>query len=177
MCFLKNCLKECVLHKDDENVVRGFQEAGLLWVVSHWASWPVYRGHQVMRLPTHPALTRQEAELELHSALAACPSASEGSPLSRAKGLASPAPGLWPYTSPGRKWKVKVAQSCPTLCDPMDYTVPGILQATILERAAFPFSRESSQPMDRTQVSCIAGGFFTIWATREAPQLTKPLQF
>ena len=40
---------------------------------------------------------------------------------------------------------MKVAQSCPTLCDPMDYTVHGILQARILEWVAFPFSRESSQ--------------------------------
>ena len=54
--------------------------------------------------------------------------------------------------------KVKVAQSCPTLCNPMDYTVQGILQATILEWAAFPFSRGSSQPKDQTQVSHIAGG-------------------
>ena len=57
--------------------------------------------------------------------------------------------------------KVKVAQSCPTLCDPMDYIVPGILQARILEWVAMPFSRGSSKPRDRTQVSCIAGGFFT----------------
>ena len=41
---------------------------------------------------------------------------------------------------------VKVVQSCPTLCDPPDYTVCGILQATILEWVAFPFSRGSSQP-------------------------------
>ena len=40
-----------------------------------------------------------------------------------------------------------------------------ILQARILERVAMPFSREPSQPRDRTQVSCIAGGFFTAWAT------------
>ena len=46
------------------------------------------------------------------------------------------------------------------LCDPMDYTVPGILQARVLEWVAFPFSRGSSQPGDRTQVSHIAGGFF-----------------
>ena len=64
--------------------------------------------------------------------------------------------------------KVKVSQSCPTLCDPMDYLVPGILQARILEWVAFPFSRGSSQPRDQTQVSHIAGGFFTSWATREA---------
>jgi len=57
-----------------------------------------------------------------------------------------------------RKWKV--AQSCPILCDPMDYTVRGILQARILEWIAFPFSRGSSQPRDWTQVSCTAGRFF-----------------
>ena len=64
--------------------------------------------------------------------------------------------------------KVKVAQSCLTLCDPMDYTVHGILQARILEWVAFPFSRGSSQPRDWTQVSSTAGRFFTSWATREA---------
>ena len=65
------------------------------------------------------------------------------------------------------KWKVKVkvTQSCPTLCDPI---VHGILQARILEWVAFPFSRGSSQPRDRTQVSHIAGRFFTSWATRVA---------
>ena len=57
--------------------------------------------------------------------------------------------------------EVKVAQLCPTLCHLMDYTVHGILQTRILEWVAFPFSRGSSQPRDRTQVSCIAGGFFT----------------
>ena len=51
------------------------------------------------------------------------------------------------------KVKVKVTQSCPTLWDPMDYRVHGILQARILEWVAFPFSRGSSQPRDRTQVS------------------------
>ena len=57
--------------------------------------------------------------------------------------------------------RVKVAQLCLTLCDPMDYTVHGILQARILEWVAFPFSRGSSQPRDRAQVSHVAGGFFT----------------
>ena len=56
---------------------------------------------------------------------------------------------------------VKVAEWCPTLCDPMDYTVHGILQARIWEWVAFPFSRGSSQPGDQTLVSHIAGGFFT----------------
>ena len=59
---------------------------------------------------------------------------------------------------------------CPTLCDPMDYTVHGILQARILEWVAGPFSRGSSQTRDQTQVSRIAGGFFTTWATREAQE-------
>ena len=56
---------------------------------------------------------------------------------------------------------VKVAQSCPTLCDPMDYTVHGILQARTLEWVAFSFSRGSFQPRVSTRVSYIAGGFFT----------------
>ena len=54
-----------------------------------------------------------------------------------------------------------VAKSCLTLCHPMDYTVNGIIQVRILEWAAFPFSRGSSQPRDQTQASHIAGGFFT----------------
>ena len=57
--------------------------------------------------------------------------------------------------------KVKVAQSCLTLCDPMDYTVHAILQARILEWVAVTSSRGSSQPRDRTQVSCVACGFLT----------------
>ena len=63
--------------------------------------------------------------------------------------------------------EVKVIQSCPALCDPMDYSllgssIHGILQTRILEWVAIPFSRGSSQPRDQTQVSCIAGRFFTI---------------
>ena len=66
-----------------------------------------------------------------------------------------------------------VAQSCLTLCSPMDCSLPGspvhgILQARILEWVAISFSRESSWLKDRTQVSCIASGFFTVRATREA---------
>ena len=66
--------------------------------------------------------------------------------------------------------EVKGSQLCLTLCDPMNYAVHGILQARILEWVAFLFSRGSSQPRDWTQVSCIAGGFFTSWGTREAQQ-------
>ena len=71
---------------------------------------------------------------------------------------------------------MKVTQSCPTLWDPIDYTVHGILQARILEWVAFPFSRGSSKPRDRTQVSYIAGGFFTRWATREALSFQRDMQ-
>ena len=57
--------------------------------------------------------------------------------------------------------KVKGTWSCPILCDPIEDTVHGILQARILEWVVFPFSRGSSQPRDQTQLSHIAGGFFT----------------
>ena len=63
------------------------------------------------------------------------------------------------------KWK---SLSHVTLCNPMNYMVHGILQARTLDWVAFPFSRGSSQPRNRTQVSCIAGRFFTSWATRKA---------
>ena len=71
-----------------------------------------------------------------------------------------------------KKGKVLVAQLCPTLCDPMDCSLPGssihgILQARTLEWVAVPFSRGSSGTSDPSQVSCIAGRFLTIWVTRE----------
>ena len=73
------------------------------------------------------------------------------------------------------KSKSEVAHSCPTLCDPTDCSLPGssvhgILQARILEWVAIPFSRGSSQARDWIQVSHIAGGFFTSWATRKAQE-------
>ena len=99
---------------------------------------------------------------------------------------------------------VKVAGWCPTLFDPMGYTVHGILQARVLTWVAIPFSRGSSKPRspvlqadslpaeppgkpkntgvgslsfssrycrpkNQTGLSCIVGGFFISWATREAP--------
>ena len=71
----------------------------------------------------------------------------------------------------------EVAQSCPTLCDPVDCSPPGssahgILQARILEWVAISFSRGSSRPRDRTQVFHIAGRCFNLWAIREAQFLT-----
>ena len=77
-----------------------------------------------------------------------------------------------------KRKKVLVIQSCPTCCHPMDCSLPRscvhrTLQARILEWVAIPFSRGSSWPRDRTQVSCIASRFFAISATREAPILHK----
>ena len=71
------------------------------------------------------------------------------------------------------KVNVLVPQSCLTLCDSMDCnllgsSVHGILPAKILDRVAISFSEGSSHPKDQTRISCIAGRFFTIWATREA---------
>ena len=63
--------------------------------------------------------------------------------------------------------EVKVTQLCMTLCDPMDYTVHGILQARILEWVAYHLSSGSSWPRNWTGASCIAGGLFTNWAIRE----------
>ena len=60
-----------------------------------------------------------------------------------------------------KKVKVKVAQSCLTLSDPMDSTVHGILQSRILAWVAIPFSKGILPNRDQTQVSGIAGGFFT----------------
>ena len=80
---------------------------------------------------------------------------------------------LWPTQSKALKWRSEVAQSCPTLCDPMDYSLPGssihgIFQARILEWGAISFSRGPSQLRDQTQVSCIVGRCFTVWATGES---------
>ena len=63
-----------------------------------------------------------------------------------------------------------VAQLCSTLCKPMDSLFMGILQARTLEWVAMPSSSRSSWPRDWSQVSCIAGGFFTNWATRQSQE-------
>ena len=73
----------------------------------------------------------------------------------------------------------EVTQSCPTLCDPMDCSLPGsslhgILQARVLEWVAISFSGGSSGHRDRTQVFCIPGRRFNLWATREGH--THPYQ-
>ena len=68
------------------------------------------------------------------------------------------------------KWS-EVTQSCPTLRDPMDCSLPhssihGIFQARVLEWIAISFSRGPSRPRERTQISCIVGRRFTVWATK-----------
>ena len=80
----------------------------------------------------------------------------------------------------------EVAQSCQTLCYPMEYNPPGssvhgIFQARILEWVAISFSRGSSQPRDWTQVSCIVGRCFNLWAKNSEwictyPWLSVPFQ-
>ena len=100
---------------------------------------------------------------------------------------------LWPCLSLGLEWKLtfsshwyfnyaKSLQSCPTLCDVMDCSLPGssvygILQARILEWVAMPFSRGSSQPRYRTSSLMpppLAGRFFTTSATWEASLIISP---
>ena len=72
-----------------------------------------------------------------------------------------------------RKKENEVTQSCPTVCDPVDCSLPGssvhgILQARILEWVAISFSRGSSRPRDQTQVFCIAGRRFrACWDLRD----------
>ena len=87
--------------------------------------------------------------------------------------------GIFPFNSAGfcslECMHASVAPLCLTLCDPMDCSPPdssvcGILQARIPEWVAIPVCRRSSWPRDRTQVSCIAGRFFTVRVTREAQQ-------
>ena len=94
---------------------------------------------------------------------------------------------FWGSILPTKGWCicilcVLVSQACPPLYNPADCSPPGssvhgILQARRLEWVAIPFSRGSSPPRGRTQVSCIAGRFFTVWAPREAPICTQDGQY
>ena len=90
----------------------------------------------------------------------------------------SPPPYMWQGWIDSPRVCVLVGQWCPTLCNPMNCSLPGssvhgILQARILEQVAISFSRGSSWLRDWTWVSCIASRCFNIWATREAPRFTK----
>ena len=80
--------------------------------------------------------------------------------------------GYWSKRKWVSEWVSEVAQLCPSLCDPIDCSLPGssvhgIFQAIVLEWIAISFSRGSSQPRNRTQVSLIVDRHFTVWATRE----------
>ena len=101
-------------------------------------------------------------------------------PLSKALSVQE---NLWFYGSLWTSWSKspvclrhssssEVTHLCPTLCDPVDCSLPGfsvhrILQARILEWVAISFSRGSSWPRDRTWLSCTAGRCFNLWATRK----------
>jgi len=89
------------------------------------------------------------------------------------KSSSRPAASLLPDVNRESELKVLVAQLHPTLCDPMDCSLPGssvhrISHARTLEWVAMPSSRGSSRLGDQTRVSCIASRFFTIRATRKA---------
>ena len=84
---------------------------------------------------------------------------------------------IWKQPISVKKWS-EVTQLCPTLCDPMDCSLPGssthgIFQARILEWVAISFSRGTSWPRDRSQVSCIVGRHFIVWATRDSLRLAS----
>ena len=76
----------------------------------------------------------------------------------------------------------EVAQSCPTLCNHMDYNLPcsfihGIFQARVLELVAISFSRGSSWPRDQMWASHTVGRRFTIWANREVQKKEQESKF
>ena len=89
--------------------------------------------------------------------------------LSLQRKMAPQCPIRYPLGKTQNAW-VKVTQSCLTFCDPMDYTVYGILPARILKWVAFSFSRGPSHPRGKTKISHITGGLFTSWATRETQE-------
>ena len=84
----------------------------------------------------------------------------------------------WSHWGTFSESKSEVAQSCPTLCDPMDYSPPGssihgIFHARVLEWVAISFSRESSWLREWALVSHVAGKHFTVWATREVSSVEE----
>ena len=114
----------------------GEEDVGLGWVQDLLQPLVLHEvGHQQVQAFIVGGLRRDELEHGLgHRA-----KWTRGGPVVSTQG--SPFPTL-------RQMKLKVTESCLTVCDPRDYTVHGILQARKLEWAAFPFSRGSSQPRD-----------------------------
>ena len=93
------------------------------------------------------------------------------SDINHSKSLYDPSPRVMENES-------EVAQSCPTLCSPMDCSLPGssvhgIFQARVMEWVAISFSRGPSWPREWNQVSRIAGRCFRVWATRESPRVME----
>ena len=111
---------------------------------------------------TNPVISRQDDHLTQ-------PRQAEEKQTSKQKlSTISPYAKLSQVTGPILKSENEVAQSCLTLCNPVNCSLPGssilgILQARILEWVAISFSRGSSRPRDQTQISCIAGRLFTLW--------------
>ena len=150
----------------------------------HWHPTPVLlpgKSHGRRGLVGCSPWGREESDtterLHFHSSLS-CIGEGNGSPLQRSC-LENPKDrGAWWAAVYGvaqsRTWlkQLSSSSSSKTLCDPMDWSLPGssvhgILQARILEWVALPFSRGSFLPRDWTWISCIAGMFITVWATRE----------
>ena len=93
-----------------------------------------------------------------------------------AKNLKTRSPNYIYFPSKSKESEGEVTQSCPTLCDPADCSLPGssahgILQARTLEWVAISFSKGSSQPRDWTRVSHIGGRHFNLLATREGGEI------
>ena len=89
---------------------------------------------------------------------------------------------IWPWSSEwsSKEKKSEIAQACPTVCDPLDCSLPGssvlgIFKARILEWVCISFSRRSSRPRGWTWVSHIVGRCFTVWATREVNEAGQRL--
>ena len=127
--------------------------------------------HEIKRL----LLLERKAMTNLDNILKTRHHFADKGPYSQRYGFASNHVQMWELDhNEGWKVKVKITQLYLTLfCDPMDYTVHGILQARILEWVAYPFCSVSSRLRNWTGVSCISGRFFTNWGIREGWVLKK----
>ena len=157
-----------------------------------YAPSPLLRHQIILLLPSGPLLgwlTAQWPALNLDSLLpsltAKILSLPDSSSHNLAESLVKTIPPKLPSTEVRflvKESESEVAQSCPTLCVSMDCSPPGfsiheVFQARILEWVVISFSRGSSPPRDRTQVSCIEGRRFTLWATREVLKISRGITF
>ena len=137
-----------------------------LWTTDRWAGsqgWAIRLG-ALGPLMQRPRQVKQQCSEDRHAGAKLRDKAERGGYETQGSSRFS-GEGAWagrkgkPSSRKGKR--VEASQSCPTLCDPVDSTVHGILQTRTLEWGAIPSSRGSSQPRDGTQVSRIAGRFFT----------------